>query len=617
MRNLKRASAFLLALLLAGMMSLPTLAAVEDTGFSDVDASAWYAGAVQYCREHGLMNGSTASTFNPEGTLTRAQMVTVLYRAAGSPAVSEAAPFPDTVPGAYYANAVTWASQRGLVGGYRDGRFGPNDPLTQRQFSLIFQRYTDTPVTASIPGFDSTSAPATRAQTAAALMALSQSQSQSSEASASDSLLLLPGGTFTMGSPDSERLRDADETAHQVTVSSFYIDPYEVTQADYERVMGKNPSQFHGENLPVDSVTWYDAVEYCNKLSESRGLTPVYTVNGQTVIWNRAANGYRLLTEAEWEYAARAGTSTEFYTGHAISDSQANYYGRYPYMVEENYIHHNNQIATGSYRGTTIAVSELAPNAFGLYHMLGNVSEWVYDCYGEYDRGQTADPVGAAEGHLRVNRGGGYNDYAKHLRAAYRSPANPSSADRNTGFRIARNAQSLTGTAASRDDLGFTVPKNPRVLIAYYSLSGNTENAAQILQQQTGADLVEIQMAQPYTTQYEESAEDLYAGRRPELRTRIQNLQDYDVILLGYPNWWATLPMPVVSFLESHDFSGKAVMPFCSHGSGHFGETVALLAKELPDSYIGFGFEFEYSGGSSLSNNLSRWLAQNSISENR
>lgn len=127
-----------------------------------------------------------------------------------------------------------------------------------------------------IPGFDGSRSPATRAQTAAALMAYAQSQGQRPAQGEADSMVLLPGGTFTMGSPDSERLRDADETAHQVTVSSFYIDSYEVTQADYERIMGTNPSHFNGADLPVDSVTWYDAIEYCNKLSVSRGLTPAY-----------------------------------------------------------------------------------------------------------------------------------------------------------------------------------------------------------------------------------------------------------------------------------------------------------------------------------------------------
>lgn len=130
-----------------------------------------------------------------------------------------------------------------------------------------------------------------------------------------DGLILISGGTFSMGSPSSERQRQEDEIQHDVTVSSFYIDPYEVTQSDYAAIMGENPSHFTGENLPVENVTWYDAVEYCNRLSESRGLTPAYTIDGNTVSWDRSANGCRLLTEAEWEYAARANTVTVFHDG--------------------------------------------------------------------------------------------------------------------------------------------------------------------------------------------------------------------------------------------------------------------------------------------------------------
>lgn len=105
----------------------------------------------------------------------------------------------------------------------------------------------------------------------------------------SDSLILVKGGSFTMGSPDSERQRQEDEIPHKVTISSFFVDPYEVTQHDYNAIMGKNPSHFKGDNLPVEKVTWYDAIKYCNALSESRGLTPVYTINGTTVTWDRSA----------------------------------------------------------------------------------------------------------------------------------------------------------------------------------------------------------------------------------------------------------------------------------------------------------------------------------------
>ena len=145
-----------------------------------------------------------------------------------------------------------------------------------------------------------------------------------------DNLILLEGGTFMMGSPDTERQRDKDEVLHEVVINPFYIDPYEVTQKDYQNIMGKNPSHFKGENLPVENVTWYDAIEYCNALSKAKGLTPAYTIEGNTVKWNRNANGYRLLTEAEWEYAARAATRTVFNSLNQMTSENANCEGSYP-----------------------------------------------------------------------------------------------------------------------------------------------------------------------------------------------------------------------------------------------------------------------------------------------
>lgn len=430
----------------------------------------------------------------------------------------------------------------------------------------------------------------------------------------SDGLVLVKGGTFIMGSPDSERLREDDEQAHEVTVSSFYADPYEVTQRDYQEIMGKNPSIHKGNEKPVENVTWNDAIRYCNKLSRKKGFKPVYKINGSAVTWNRNADGYRLLTEAEWEYAARAGNNSIFYTGSQITSDEANYYGTYPYLIEENYGKSNPKVTSGDYRGKTVNVNAFQPNAFGLYQMHGNVSEWCFDYYGAYSADQKKNPSGPKRGTLRVNRGGGYNDYAKHLRLAYRSAADSDSSDQNTGFRIGRNRSGIKSRVVSKKAYTIKQKKNPKVLIAYFSDTGNTRKAARLLKEKTGADLVEIEMKHPYTDNlYRESQIDLYQNRKPELKTRISNMEQYEVILLGFPNWWASMPMPVVSFLENYNLDGKIIYPFVSHGNGIYGESISQLSKKVSETYVGIGFEFEYGGGSRLSENLSEWLKRINI----
>lgn len=434
-----------------------------------------------------------------------------------------------------------------------------------------------------------------------------------------DGFVLVKGGAFDMGSPESERLRHPDEARHRVNVSSFWVDPYEATQEDFERVMKRNPSRYSGKNLPVEQVTWFDAVEYCNALSREAGLSPVYKIDGSAVEWDRAANGYRLLTEAEWEYAARAGTNSIFYGKDQITSRDANFQGHYPYLIEENYVRHRNpDVVTSDYRGKTIAVGSLSPNVFGLYDMMGNVAEWVFDWYGEYDLTQTANPTGAASGSLRVNRGGSYNDFAKHVRMAYRSATSPNDSDYNLGFRVARNAEAGSGTVKTTYSLNIKMPQNPKILVAYFSYSGNTENGARIIARKTGGDLFEIQMESPYRGNiYEVSQRDLNGNVHPKLKGRVANMAQYDVILLGYPTWWATMPMPVVTFLESYDFAGKTIVTFSSHGGTGFGDSVSDLSKMVQKSFVGQALEYNYSGGSSLERNISAWLKLNKIPEKK
>lgn len=435
-------------------------------------------------------------------------------------------------------------------------------------------------------------------------------------------LILINGGTYLMGSPETEMQRETDEVQHEVTVSDFYIGRYEVTQKEYEEVMGENPSNFEGENLPVENVTWYEAIEYCNKLSEKEGLTSVYTIDDENVSWDRSANGYRLPTEAEWEYAARAGTTSPFNTENSISDEEANYYGHYPYGIEENYFTQENlETEPGQYRQTTVEVDSFSPNKWGLYNIHGNVAEWCFDYYGAYDLENTDNPSGPTTGTLRVNRGGGWNDYAKHLRCAYRASTTPDQKMSNIGFRVVRNGDNNSDTSVISDtNRNLQTQTGGNILIAYFSWSGNTENAAQIIQEQTGADIIELNPAEPYSSNYSEvldqAQKDMNADARPELANHVENMEQYDTILLGYPNWWATIPMPVATFLEEYDFSGKTIIPFCSHGGGGFGQSITDISKLAPNSRIGEGLSIHYSGGTSLENDITTWLNSNGVATN-
>ena len=257
----------------------------------------------------------------------------------------------------------------------------------------------------------------------------------------------IKSGTFAMGSPASEPNHEKDEgPQHKVTVSSFYMGKNEVTQKEYQEVMGTNPSHFKGDNLPVEYVSWYDAVEYCNKRSEKEGLTPVYKINKKkkdknnlndfdekkwTVTMDKAANGYRLPTEAEWEYACRAGTTTPFSTGDNVTTDQANYNGKYPY--------HKNP--KGEFRDKLLPVGSFKPNPWGLYDMHGNVWEWCWDWNGDYSDKAQKDPDGSASGLNRVVRGGSFSTNAARLRSANRFSTHPFDGYYNIGFRVVRSSE--------------------------------------------------------------------------------------------------------------------------------------------------------------------------------
>jgi len=243
----------------------------------------------------------------------------------------------------------------------------------------------------------------------------------------------LPGGTFVMGDTGGTEGMSNEHPAHEVEVAPFAIGAFEVTQAQFEAVMGYNPSFDPAPAHPVEQVSWYDAVRFCNALSLLDRLTPAYRIDpfeGYTL--DPEANGYRLPTEAEWEYAAKAGTTTDTYAGDlavqegpsGVLDAIAWYY-------------------TGQIEGRTQPVGQKQPNPFGLYDVIGNVFEWT-DSPAVVYPGGTFDPSlpGAAQGErLTVLRGGAMDTAPLYSRAAYRYRLHPSYTSYNIGFRIARTTE--------------------------------------------------------------------------------------------------------------------------------------------------------------------------------
>ncbi|MHC4691248.1 MAG: formylglycine-generating enzyme family protein [Planctomycetota bacterium] len=235
-------------------------------------------------------------------------------------------------------------------------------------------------------------------------------------------MLLLPGGRFTMGDEN-----EIDAKPHQVVVSSFYIDKYLVTQDQYQRVMGKNPSRWKAGKNPVEQVRWSDAVKYCNALSRLEGLQPCYDLQKWECNFN--ANGYRLPTEAEWEYACRAGTKTTFFFGNNPSK-----------LASFAWYDKNSD-------GKPKPVGQKQPNPWGLYDMYGNVWEWCNDFYqvDYYQESPEDNPKGPKTGETKVVRGGAWKFSDESCRSGYRYNENPGYVDACFGydiygFRCVRNA---------------------------------------------------------------------------------------------------------------------------------------------------------------------------------
>jgi len=301
--------------------------------------------------------------------------------------------------------------------------------------------------------------------------------SPQTKSGANADMVYISGGTFTMGAPEDEaNKREQESPQRQVTLSSFYISKYLVTQKLYQEVMGVNPSYFQGDkvpagvnsdNLPVERVTWYDAVLFCNKWSIRDGLSPAYSIDSTNQDPNNlstratdpkwivqiisGSNGYRLPTEAQWEYAARAGTTGRWYTGSPVNIEQANYNGLDSHVGDGG--------SPGEGLNRTTEVGSYPANPWGLYDMYGNVYEFCWDWMWDYaypsatefdpDYPETypnayeiypnpTDPQGLPRGNRKAERGGTYHHSQTEASSTWRERVRPERALDDLGFRVVR-----------------------------------------------------------------------------------------------------------------------------------------------------------------------------------
>ena len=544
MKKWRRMVSSLLAAALL-LTAVPTVwAAEEDTGFSDVAADAWYAGAVEYVRDNGLMSGTGSATFSPNAATSRAMLATVLYRAAGSPAAEGTAAFSDVAADAWYADAVAWASENGIVSGYGNGLFGTNDPVSREQIATILWRYEGSPSAESGQDFADESAISGYASTAVD-WARANGIISGREGNVFD-----PKGNATRAEvaamlqndltrqPDGETQPDGD--AGDVLV--VYFSGTGNTEAVAQTIASTLDADLF-ELEPADPYTDEDLD---------------WTVDGSRVNQeheNEALQAVELTADTveNWE------EYDTVFIGYPI------WWGIAAWPV-------NDFIQANDFTGKTVvpfctsASSGLGQSAERLEQMAGS-GTWLEGR--RFSQSPSQQEVQSWVESLDLPADSSGN-----------SPAGEESRALVVYFSIPEtdDPQQMTTEEANS-----TVVIDGQVL-------GNTQYMAQVIQQATGADLFRIEPAEPYPTDHETmvalAADEQEQNARPAIQGQVEDLEAYDRIYIGYPIWWGDMPMILYTFFDQYDLSGKNIVPIGTHGGSGFAGTPDTIEQLEPQATV-------------------------------
>ncbi len=534
MKNGKRLTTLIFALALTLALVLPGFAA--DTGFTDVSGDAWYADAVNYATSHQLMDGVGNGHFNPGGDTSRAMLVTILWRLADEPVVNYLMQFPD-VGESWYTEAVRWAASERVVEGYTNGGFGVNDPVSREDLVTILWRYQNRPE--ADPGQDFADEGDISSYAAQAVDWARENGIVGGK----------PGNRF-----DPKGHATRAETASIIqNFAALSITPDPMPQS-------KTLVVYYSATGSTQRVAGYIA-DTLN--ADTFELTPVQPYTSEDLNWTTP--GSRVNREHDDESLRDVKLTAN--TVDSWADYDTIFIG-YPIWWGIAAWPVNDFVKNNDFTGKTVipfctsSSSGLGQSGELLAQMAGT---------GDWRTGQ------------RFSSGASQQQVVQWVDGLNLTPNAPT--EKNS--RILVTYFSMPETTSSSN---MTIEEDNSVVVINGQVLGNTQYMAQVIQEITGGDIFRIEPATPYPTDHSTlvslASQEQSSNACPAIRGSVSNMDDYDVIFVGYPIWWSDLPMILYSFFNQYDLSGKTVIPFSTHGGSGFAGTPATIQGLEPNAQM-------------------------------
>lgn len=547
MRKIKQFFSILLAAIMLMTVVPIAFAAVSDTGFSDVSADAWYAEGVRYVNENSIMSGTGNTLFSPQGETSRAMLAAVLYRMEGSPAVSGQEDFTDVQLDNWYTNAVIWAVENGIISGYGNGLFGTNDPVSHEQASAILWRYAGSPETKEAEDFadeDKISAYAVEAvdwMRDNQILNGNERNTFDPQGNATRAEIAMMLYHFMEMDKDTDKASSDKTVTNDGKVLVVYFSATGSTKAVAETIADTLDADTF-ELVPADpynseDLDWTEDSSRVNAEHDTISLRDIKLVSNTVENWDSYDTvfiGYPIW----WGIAAWPVDS--FVTANDFTGKKV-----IPFCTSSS--------------------SELGESRELLAEMAGS---------GDWQEGR------------RFRSGVAESDVLEWVNSLNLNAVSSNSSD-NQEPRSLVVYFSMPET--NRAD-NMTQEEDNSVVVIDGEVLGNTQYMASVIQKQTGADIFRIEPETPYPVDHETlvdlAADEQDENARPAMKDSIENMDNYDVIYVGYPIWWSDMPMIMYTFFDEYDLSGKTIVPFGTHGGSRFAGTPDTIAELEPSANV-------------------------------